>query len=195
MMESAPISDFPTTVQLDIQTGAFEPCLDLSQRRLKDLAMMFHDQQAVQALLQADPLIYEIRYYPFVTSNSDMALGVTSILPGKVGDEFHMTKGHFHVRPDQPEIYYCVKGRGYLLMESWEGDFRVAEWEPGVITHIPPQYAHRVVNTGDELLVFVASFHLSAGHNYEPVIQRGFAQLLVERDGKPAFLPNPRREG
>jgi glucose-6-phosphate isomerase len=120
MMESAPISDFPTTVQLDIQTGAFEPCLDLSQRRLKDLAMMFHDQQAVQALLQADPLIYEIRYYPFVTSNSDMALGVTSILPGKVGDEFHMTKGHFHVRPDQPEIYYCVKGRGCLLMESWE---------------------------------------------------------------------------
>jgi glucose-6-phosphate isomerase len=193
-MESAPISDFPTTVQLDIQTGVFEPCLDLSQRRLNDLAMMFYDQQAVQAQLKDNPLIYEIRYYPFVTSNSDMALGVTSILPGVVGDEYYMTKGHFHTRPDQPEIYYCVKGHGYLLMESWEGDFRTAAWEPGVITHIPPQYAHRVVNTGDELLVFVASFHLSAGHNYEPVIQHGFAQLVVERDGQPVFRPNPHRE-
>jgi len=146
-----------------------------------------------ESLAQGDPVVYDIRYHPFQTSTSDMALGVSTIYPGKVGDEYHMTKGHFHVRMDQPEIYFCVRGTGFLLMESKEGDFQVAEWRPGTITHIPPQYAHRVVNTGPEPLIWVASYHLAAGHDYEPIIARGFAKIVVEKDGQPVFLPNPRR--
>ncbi|MGA2111657.1 MAG: glucose-6-phosphate isomerase family protein [Anaerolineales bacterium] len=193
-MKTTEICNTPVSVTLDIQSGIFEPCPEVTQRRVSDLLKMFSDREAAQRIISSgDRLVYEIRYHPFLTSRSDMALGVTRLLPGKVGDEYHMTKGHFHEREDQPEIYYCVNGEGYLLMETAEGDFQAAAWKPGVITHIPPQYAHRVVNTGSGLLVFVASYHLSAGHDYDLVERRGFSQIVVERDGHPALVDNPRR--
>lgn len=186
--------DLPISVTLDINTGVFTPCPQQTQRRVSDLGMMFADQGAVEsAIKNGDPIVYEIRYHPFKTSKSDMALGVTTIYPGKIGNEFHMTKGHFHEADDQPEIYFCVKGEGFLLMETREGDFQVASWKPGTITHIPPNYAHRAVNTGSEALVFVASYHLAAGHEYDTVTQRGFAEIVVEKDGQVVRLPNPRR--
>jgi glucose-6-phosphate isomerase len=193
-MKADEISDLPISVTLDIESGIFDPCPEVTHRRVSDLSQMFYDREAAQRIIgSGDRLVYQIRYHPFQTSRSDMALGVTVILPGKVGDEYHMTKGHFHEREDQPEIYFCVAGEGYLLLETAEGDFRAVPWKPGVITHIPPQYAHRVVNTGKAPLVFVASFHVSAGHNYGPIEQRGFSQVVVERDGHPALVINPRR--
>ena len=193
-MKPGEICDVPISVTLDIQTGVFDPCPEVTERRVSDLLQMFHDREAAQRIITSgDRLVYEIRYHPFLTSRSDMALGVTRLFPGKVGDEYHMTKGHFHASDDQPEIYYCVRGEGYFVMETAEGDFRAVAWKPGVITHIPPQYAHRVVNTGSGLLVFVASFHVSAGHDYDLIERRGFAQVVVERDGRPALVPNPRR--
>ncbi len=185
-------NDYPISVKFDAQTGLFNPCKQEVMRRVSDLKKMFYDQQAVQyELAHGDKLIYEIRYHPFVTSKSDMALGVTRIFPGKVGDEYHMTKGHIHERDDQPEIYYCVQGSGYLLLDTLDGEFRSEPWEPGVITHIPPMWAHRVVNTGSDLLVFVASYNIRAGHLYDQVEQQGFAQVVVERDGKPVLMPRP----
>lgn len=190
----AAVSDLPMSVQFDFATGMFAPYADISERRMSDLKEMFCDQDAVAATIaRGNPIIYEIRYQPFVTSVSDMGLGVTRIFPGKVGDEYHMTKGHFHERPDQPEIYFCVRGEGYLLLETRAGDFEAVRWQPGTITHIPPQWAHRVVNTGADMLVFVASYHLAAGHDYAPILARGFARVVVEQNGAPALLPNPRR--
>lgn len=194
-MQTTSVSDLPTSVQFDFDTGVYTPFQEVTDRRMSHLKEMFHDQAAVAAILADDNrVIYEIRYHPFVTSTSDMSLGVTRIFPGKVGDEYHMTKGHFHERLDQPEIYFCVRGTGYLLLETRDGDFQAIPWQPGTITHIPPMWAHRVVNTGEETLVFVASYHLAAGHDYAPVIARGFAQVVVERDGRPALVPNPRRQ-
>ena len=181
--------DYPISVMFDAKTGIFNPCKQTVERKVSDLKRMFHDQQAVYSILSAgDPLVYEIRYYPFVTSKSDMALGVTRIFPGKVGREYHMTKGHIHERDDQPEIYYCVQGSGYLLLDTLDGEFRAEPWQPGIITHIPPMWAHRVVNTGNDLLVFVASYHLAAGHIYEKVEQQGFTKIAVENNGKPELI-------
>jgi glucose-6-phosphate isomerase, archaeal len=195
-MKPVEINDYPISVQLDPSTGQFSPCLEFVERRVSDLKQMFADQQAVQEILaNGDRGVYEIRYYPFITRNSDMALGTTMIFPGTVGGEYHMTKGHFHARDDQPEIYHCVQGEGFLQMETRTGDYQVAPWRPGTITHIPPQYAHRVVNTGSTPLVFIASFHIAAGHDYAAIEQRGFAKIFIERDGKAAQVPNPRRQG
>lgn len=186
-------NDYPISVQFDFATGAFDPVQIRDDRRLSDLEMMFHDKAAMQSLLQrGDPLIYEIWYHAFETSRSDMALGVTRLLPGKIGDEYHMTKGHIHERDDQPEIYFCTQGQGYLLLQTSAGEFRAEPWQAGTISHIPPMWAHRVVNTGDQMLVFVASYHLSAGHNYRPIIEKGFRKLVVERAGKPTLLDSPR---
>ena len=186
-------NDYPISVQFDFATGTFDPVQIRDDRKLSNLQMMFHDKAAIKHLLHAgDPLVYEIWYHPFETSKSDMALGVTRLLPGKVGDEYHMTKGHIHERDDQPEIYFCVQGQGYLLLQTIDGEFRAEPWSAGTISHIPPMWAHRVVNTGDYMLVFVASYHLSAGHDYAPIIEKGFRKLLLERDGQPAFVESKR---
>lgn len=195
-MKEALINDLPVTVQIDTRTGDFSPCMEKIDRTVSTLAMMFYDQSAVKALIDSgDPVVYEIRYYPFITSKSDMALGTTMINPGKVGDEYHMTKGHFHASDDQPEIYYCVQGEGVLQMETRDGDYQVAPWKAGTITHIPPHYAHRVINTGSTPLVFVASFHVAAGHDYGQIETQGFKNVIVERNGQPLEIPNPRRGG
>ena len=194
-METTNVSDLPTSVLFDFASGAFTPHLQYTQRKVSDLHEMFADQQAVAEIMQnGDRLVYDIRYHPFRTSNSDMALGVTRIQPGTIGGEYHMTKGHFHEREDQPEIYFCVHGTGFLLMETLDGQFQAAPWQPGTITHIPGMWAHRVVNTGSGELFFVASYHLAAGHIYAPVVERGFAQIVVEQDGQPILVPNPRRK-
>jgi glucose-6-phosphate isomerase len=192
-MKKAPINNFPTSVQLDAHNGTFEPCLELDQRKVSDLSKMFNDKAAVEDNIQkGDHLVYEIRYHPFFTNNSDMALGTTVIFPGKVGNEYHMTKGHFHEREDQPEVYHCVQGEGVLQMMTREGEYVSALWKQDTITHIPPQYAHRVVNTGKIPLIFVAVFHVAAGHEYDLIEKRGFRYMVVEKDGKMAEVSNPR---
>jgi len=186
-------NDFPISVQFDFESGTFEPVKNRTNRRVSDLARMFADKEAVEEIINnGDKLVYEIWYYPFETSKSDMALGVTRLLPGKVGTEYHLTKGHIHERDDQPEVYFCVKGEGYLLLQTLDGEFQAERWTPGTISHIPPMWAHRVVNTGDDMLVFVASYHLSAGHDYTPIEEKGFKQLVVETNGKANFVDSPR---
>lgn len=184
----------PTAVQFDILTGQIEPCSVYEPRHVSNLAEMFFDQDSVQkAIEEGDPAVYEIRHTHFVTRNSDMALGVSTIFSGKIGGEYYMTKGHVHERDDQPEIYYCVRGSGLLLMDDLNGDFRAAPFNTGTIVHIPPQYAHRVVNSGADVLIFVSAFHLAAGHDYAPVRQKGFAYRVCEEDGQPVLVKNPVR--
>jgi glucose-6-phosphate isomerase len=186
--------DYPLSVQFNFDQGEFSPKEKTATRRVSDLGMMFHDRHAVDHLIKnGDPIVYEIFYYGFKTSKSDMALGTTRIQPGKIGNEYHMTKGHFHEAEDQPEIYFCLKGEGYLLMETLDSEFQAAHWTPGTITHIPPMWAHRVVNISPEPLVFIASYHLSAGHIYGPVEEKGFVKRVLEINGKAEIVPNELR--
>ncbi len=186
----------PLSVQFDFARGSFTPFEHYSERRLSDLADLFHDQAAVRkALKRDDPLVYDWRAQPFVTSESDLTFGVTRIYPGQVGGEYFMTRGHFHVQRAMPEIYFCLQGQGMLLLESEAGAFQSVAWTPGTVSHIPPHTAHRVVNTGEAILVFAAVYHLSAGHDYQTVAKGGFAQIVVAREGKAVLVANPRRGG
>lgn len=40
----------------------------------------------------------------------------------KIGNEYYMTKGHYHQHIDTLEVYYGLSGEGYMLMENMEGD-------------------------------------------------------------------------
>ena len=155
-----PNSDYPVSLQFSLLSGSFENSSPVIERRLTQMGMMFYDQEAVASLLEKeDRLIYDMTHYYFETSNSDMSLAVSRIQPGKIGNEYNMTKGHFHERSDQPEIYFCLEGNGFLLLETEEGEFKAESWSPGTITHIPPQWAHRVVNIGKNVLFYMSTFH------------------------------------
>ena len=57
---------------------------------------------------------------------------------------------------------------------------------------MPPRWAHRSVNSGaDDLITFFA-YPGNAGHDYGTIEQNGFRKLVIERDGRPAIIDNPR---
>jgi len=181
----------PTTLRLDFQSGVIEPCNNYSSRHLSDMVSMYADANAAQELGHiSNPLLYEV-YQHDVPFESGQLLVVTTIIhPGKVGDEYFMTKGHFHSRRDTAEVYVGLQGHGYLLMCTEEGDFRSIEFRPGTIGYIPPFWAHRMANVGGSDFVFYGTYPGDAGHDYGTIEKRGFPRILVERSGKPMLVVN-----
>jgi glucose-6-phosphate isomerase, archaeal len=190
---SARTLDVPATVTaFDLTTGLAASRAPLS-RKLSAMADMYADADAVAAELSAgDPVVYEFYDMGVPETSGDVAYGTSVVAPGKVGDEYYMTKGHFHTVLDTAEIYFCLAGRGYMLMENPEGDVQWAEFVPGQGVYVPRRYAHRSINTGSEPLITFFAFPGHAGHDYGTIEQKGFRKLCVERDGKPDFVDNPR---
>lgn len=48
-----------------------------------------------------------------------------------------MTKGHFHQIVDTAEVYYTLKGEGYMMLENLDGDWRVERMEKGKALYVP----------------------------------------------------------
>jgi len=177
----------------NVSTGLSTTAVPL-KRQLSAMADMYSDQQAVAAqLAKEDVLVYEFFDMGVPSTSGDVAYGTSITYPGKIGDEYHMTKGHFHSVLDTAEIYYCLSGRGYMLMENPEGDWQFAEFKAGQAVYVPRRYAHRSINVSDsEPLVTFFAFPGHAGHDYGTIETKGFRKLCVERNGTPEFIDNPR---
>jgi glucose-6-phosphate isomerase len=162
-------------------------------RTLSSMKGQYADQQAYGAMLtEQDVLLYEVYelFRPHVAG--ELLHGLSVVHPGKVGDEYFMTKGHFHSVLETAEVYYCLKGRGVMVMETPEGDWSVAELRPGGVLYVPPRWAHRSVNTGQEDLVTFFVYPGHSGHDYGTIEKQGFRKLILERNGQPSVVDNPR---
>lgn len=122
----------------------------------------------------------------------DLAFGTTMIHPGKIGNEYYMTKGHFHQIVDTAEVYYTLKGEGYMMLENLDGDWRVERMEKGKALYVPRGYAHRTINTGDEVLTAFYVFDADAGHDYGTIETKGYRHIVCEINGEVTVLDNPR---
>ena len=88
---------FPEGVAIDGNSGSVEPSTDRYMKRLSDLRGFFRDDAALErAIAAGDPVAYEVIDYR--KPESDLAFGTTIMAPGKVGEEYFMTRGHFHER-------------------------------------------------------------------------------------------------
>ena len=58
------------------------------------------------------PVLYEVYEFKRPEVAGELLHGVSVIHPGLVGNEFFMTKGHFHSLLETAEVYYCLKGEG-----------------------------------------------------------------------------------
>ena len=162
-------------------------------RRLSAMRGQYQDEDAYRQLLeQEDSVLYEVYEVKRPEVAGELLHGLTIVHPGKVGDEYFMTKGHFHTVLDTAEVYYTLRGRGMMVMETPEGDSAVEELKPGSVLYVPPRWAHRSVNTGTEDLVMFFVYPGNAGHDYGSIEQQGFRKLLVERDGQTQVVDNPR---
>jgi len=77
-----------------------------------------------------------------------------------------------------------------LLLESRDGDVSIVEMKPGVCAYIPPDWAHRSINTGSEPLVFVWVCNPAAGHEYGDILKRGMRKLVMKGHNGPDVVDN-----
>ncbi|MCX6347731.1 MAG: glucose-6-phosphate isomerase, partial [Actinobacteria bacterium] len=123
----------------------------------------------------------------------ELLQGMSIVHPGKVGNEYFMTKGHFHSILNTAEFYYCVKGNGYMMMENPEGGWAAEELLPNTVLYVPGRWAHRSINVkSDEDLITIFAYPATAGHDYATIETKGFRKLVIEKDGKPAIVDNPK---
>ena len=180
------------TIDFDPNSG-LSKTVETGKRYLSQMSGMFADEAALQAkIAENDEIIYEFHGLPVPEHDGDLAFGCSIVNPGKVGDEYYFTKGHFHTILETGEVYYCLKGHGYMLMENPEGDWSAQELHPGEAVYVPKRYAHRSINvSSDEQLVTFFVFRADAGHDYGTIETKGYRKLLVEKDGKPTIIDNP----
>lgn len=166
---------------------------DSTKRRLSQMKGMYSDSEALGEILRSDdPLVYEFYELGAPEHAGDLAFGSSITYPGKVGNEYFMTKGHFHTVLDTAEVYYTLSGTGFMLTENPEGDVVLHPLEPGVAVYVPKRYAHRSINTGTTPLVTFFAFRGDAGHDYGTIESKGYRKLVVELDGKAKLIDNPR---
>src|SRR5512133_3351811 len=164
------------------------------ERRLSSMDGMFNDSKAFESLKsKGDLLLYEVYEIHRPENVWELLSGISIVHPGKVGDEFFMTKGHFHSVLETAEIYYVLKGEGFMVMETPEGDCSVEPLSPGKVLYVPPCWAHRSVCTSrQENLVTFFAYPGNAGHDYGTIEKTGFRKLVVEGEKGPVIVDNPR---
>jgi glucose-6-phosphate isomerase, archaeal len=114
--------------------------------------------------------------------------GNTILLPGFVGNEFFMTRGHRHVKETHGELCITVSGTGVLLLMDEHRSTTSVEMTPGSTHWIDGRMAHRTINTGSAPLVFLCAWPADCGHDYAEIASRGFGVRLLVADGSAQFV-------
>jgi glucose-6-phosphate isomerase, archaeal len=170
---------------LDLSTGELSGSpVHESVRTLGDMRGYYHDENARQTL---DPktVVYRVQAFLPVAEGEEggLFLGTTFIQPGMVGDEYFMTKGHFHRNRRRSEYYITVAGMGALIFMDENRRTVFEPMRPRSIHYIPFNTAHRVANVGDSVLTFLACWPSDAGHDYDAIASRGFGARLRKING------------
>ena len=177
------------TLRFDAQTGEIEG-RTATLRHLGDLADCFANPVAYQqALTAGNPLLYRVTQIEDAKDEGDLHYGLAILYPGQVGDEYYMTKGHFHAWRPAAEVYIGLAGQGLMLLEDERsGECRAVPLEANRTVYVPGYTAHRTINIGKEALIYWGILSSRAGHDYGSIGQRNFRQVVVEVAGRPTVM-------
>lgn len=154
-------------------------------RHFIDVQNYYKNPEAAKALGDADS--YSVCYAIGNRTITDMYYGITTIKPQLVDGEYNMTKGHFHDDPKYMEYYLCTNGSGYLLKWDGKDEYYAEEMNPGSLHYIDGKYAHRVINIGNDDLVFLAVDSATGGATYGPIEKHGFPVRCFKKNGEPIW--------
>jgi glucose-6-phosphate isomerase len=159
-----------------------------SRKLLQDLSEVYPNHAS--SGLAPDTEVYSVQWWAPGQEGQEGGLlwGVTQLQPGRVGDEYFMTHGHFHALDTRAEYYAAVSGKGFLLRMERGGRTWAEEMLPGALLYIDGKHAHRVVNTGDVPLVFWACWPSDAGYEYGTIARDGFGLRVLERGGQAVLV-------
>jgi glucose-6-phosphate isomerase, archaeal len=178
----------PFTTMLDMATGALDPERERVERRRSDMRGMFLEDDGGHD----DGVVYRVYSIPAPATGDEILCSTTVLMPGRVGREYHMTKGHFHEVRSRAEVYIGLSGDGRLVMATEDGRHAVEPMGPGTVSYVPGGWAHRSVNVGSAPLVFFAAFVGDAGHDYATIEREGFPVVVLAGSDGPEVVENPR---
>jgi len=180
----------PWAATLDLKSGALWPPSHVVTCRLSGMAGRYADQAAEKELLaSSDPLIYRADEIVAPETRGELHTSVTVVFPGKVGDEYFMSKGHYQVDAEAVKVYLAIAGSGYLLMQNGQGDTMDVPMTPGTIAYCAAGWAQRTVNVGNDPFAYFKYWPADGGHDYDRVVKEGgFLKRVVERDGRPRII-------
>ncbi len=161
----------------------------LSEKKLKDLKGLFADEEARQ-LMDPEANVYRVQSYMPVAQGTPGGLffGNTTVQPGKVRDEYFMTRGHIHPNAGTAEYYWGIKGEGVLILMDANRVTWAERIFPGSLHYITGDVAHRLANPGLVPFTIGACWYSDAGHNYDEIEKNGFSARLVEVHGVPRLV-------
>ncbi|MGE4390184.1 MAG: glucose-6-phosphate isomerase family protein, partial [Citrobacter sp.] len=79
------------------------------------------------------------------------------------------------------EVYFGLRGKGLLPLQNEHGQARLENVFAGSIHIIPGFTAHRLINTGNEVLSALAVWPAIAGHDYA-ALAKGFTLRVFEEN-------------
>lgn len=179
----------PFGVGYAVDTAEIEG-LPASERWLSQLAGLYSDQDAFNETLQAgDCLVYKVTGVETSNGEGQLHYALGLLMPGRVGDEYFMTRGHIHAWRPAAEVYICLKGQGIMLLENEQtGESNAVALTPAHAVYVPGHTAHRTVNTGQEPLIYWGVLSCAAGHDYEYVSDHPFQHVVVQVEGQPVVM-------
>lgn len=166
------------------------PDASYSQRHLSDLAGYFADTDAYNRQLESDdPLLYRVYSIEQWAGEGDLIYGLGVLMPGKIGDEYFLTKGHYHAWRPAAEVYIGLSGSGLMLLEDEAThESRLLPLTAHSAVYVPGHTAHRTINIGDVPLTYVGINPARAGHDYGSIQHQNFRKVVVEVAGRPTLL-------
>lgn len=184
----------PSAHHINSATGEMSNASGRYIKRLRDLEGLYLDTAAFQSALASsgDTIVYTVHEKRPTQSFGDLILGTTMMEPGRIGDEFYMTRGHIHACANRPEVYYGEAGEGLMLLETPEGETRILEIKPRIAVYVPPFWIHRSVNAGSTPLIMSFFYPADSGQDYSIIEQSGgmAVRIIADRDRWKA-IPNP----
>src|SRR5262245_22543237 len=108
------MSTFEGPIFMDWERGILKgEAVQQSTKTVGQLHGLFRDEAARQRL-NADTLVYSVQFWRPVPEGTEGGLfwGTTIVEPGKVGNEYFMTQGHFHSARNRAEYYATLQGQG-----------------------------------------------------------------------------------
>lgn len=171
----------PLVHSVDRASLTLRPPAVAAARHLSDLDGVFADVAARASLLAAcDPLVYTVESVEHQVGAGALSYGLGVVQPGRVGDEYFMTKGHAHARRDAAEVYVGIAGRGLMVLEDLlDGNCWTLALERDGVVVVPGNVAHRTVNVGDEPLAYLGIYPSDAGHDYSVIAATNFGLVIV----------------
>lgn len=173
-------------------------------RRLNDMREVLYD--AAWAKSAPDTVLYYM-YRDLALSRNDRSIildhslrfDITVIPPGKLGNEFIKTAGHYHPLADRsrmtyPEVYEVISGTAHYLLQKLENgkvtDVVMIEATAGDKVIIPPDYGHVTINPSNKELKMSNWVSRKFTSIYEPYKNCGGGSYFELVDGR--FIRNER---